>query len=136
MSIQNEVESVWEMSEDQLLANLGLADIATKDNAAALKSYDKVVSLLNNQDKTMTHQDAFEWIRENGIEAFKRIWKTIKESVCQIYHENTSVEDDKGLAVYLSGIVVATLGITNALAVLVITIAVKRGLDNMCPVES
>lgn len=109
--------------------------MGTEDATEALESYEKLEALVGKEDGIASKSRLIDWLMEKGQALFEKTWAAIKDTVCYIHREGLNIDDNKTLAKYLAAAVVAAGSVTNALAVLVVSIAVKNGLDNMCPAD-
>jgi len=130
--VSKDVDAVWDMDEDALTELLGVSQMGTDAVEDSLHSFGMLATVAGESDGVKAKADLSDYLKHKGAAFFKKLWKRVRETVCHIYSEGLPVEGDKDLAKYLAGIVIAAGKLTNALAVLVITIAVKKGLDALC----
>ncbi len=129
--IQSDVDTVWNMDDQEVYRLLGLAQMGTKSVTLAKKSMSSVMSAAANTNAKEAMASISGSLEVGGISYFEELWGNIKGIICQIYNDKLQIEG-KDLAAYLVAALVSAVSISSALAVLVITIAVKRGLDKMC----
>lgn len=132
--IKRDVDAAWSMNDDEIYRLLGLAQMGTRNVAEATKSMKLVMSAAANTNVAEATASVSASLEAEGKNYFEELWENFKEIICQIYSEKLPIAG-KDLAAYLVAAIVAAGAITNALAVLVITIAIKRGLDKMCGVK-
>lgn len=99
-----DVSTAWDMNEEQLYALLG-----DGSNASRLTPLNLNVSSL----------------------AFQKRWLQIKSFVCKFYSDGVKV-DGKDLVTAIVAAIGAALNIAAGWVIVVVTIAVKQGLDKMC----
>lgn len=128
-----QAQEVWDMDEDQLYHFLGMNSLGTKDIAESVDSMNMLMSAAANTDGALAKKILNKHLRIKGEALFKHAWESVKGIVCTIYEEQISI-GGKDLVAYLVAVIVAAGALTNALAVVVITIAVKKGLDKLCKV--
>lgn len=133
MTVSSDVDAVWDLDSEQLIIRLGVSEMGTEDANEALVSFNKLEAFAGDTNGIVAKSSLVDWLREKGKALFERTWALIKEKVCAIHQEGVNIDDDKDLTKYIVAAVTAALNVTNALAVLVISIAVKKGLDDMCP---
>jgi len=66
-----------------------------------------------------------------GVNYFSHIWPQVSGVVCAAYHQYTETNKD-----WIENAAKALLGLINigyAVAVLIVSIAMKKGLDALCP---
>jgi len=71
-----------------------------------------------------------DWI-QRGFNYFESVWSNISSTVCGIYKEYTEIDKD-----WIERAAQAILGVINvgwAVAVIIVQIAIKRGLAALCP---
>ena len=130
--VSHDVDAVWDMDETSLIELLGVSQMGTEAVADSLESYALLSSVAAETDGIIAKSNLTHSLKAKGQAFFTKLWNSIKEIICHIYTENLPVEGDKDLAKYLVGVIVAAGKLTNALAALIITIAVKKGLDTLC----
>jgi hypothetical protein len=126
-----QVQPIWAMREDELLRLLGMASLGTESTKEAIGSMKMLMSAAKTENVTSATGILDDGLWKRGRELFDSMWAGFKGIVCTIYRDKVTVEG-KELAAYLAAAVAAATGIANPLAALVITIAVKRGLDKLC----
>lgn len=132
--IESQIELALSMSEDDLLQALG----ATSTGNASVQEATVLGGLLaksssSNQMILDQHHFSASHLIDLGEALFAKMWPKVRGMICHVYLDETKV-GDKDLATYLVGLLVAALSISNALAILLVTLAIKRGLDMLCPV--
>ena len=106
-------------AENDLLAQLGLAVAGTDhDPQGGFKTLNKA--------KTMAWLD---W-RALGEAFFEKVWPQIKSTLCEAYAEYT--ETDKDWIEQAATALLALINVGSAIAVLIVKIAIKKGLDAIC----
>jgi hypothetical protein len=133
--IKRDVDAAWAMKDDEIFRLLGLAQMGTRNVIEATKSMKFVMAAVANTNAAVATASVSGSLEAEGKSFFEELWEKIKEIICQIYSEKLPI-DGKDLVAYLVAAIVAAGAITNALAVLVITIAIKKGLDKMCGAKS
>lgn len=133
--LKRDVEAIWNMEDKEVYSLLGLAEMGTKNITQAQKSMSFIMLAAANTNRGEAVAAVSDSLEEDGKNYFEELWEKIKGVICQIYNDKLQIEG-KDLAAYLVAAIVSAISISNALAVLVITIAVKRGLDNMCSMQS
>jgi hypothetical protein len=106
-------------TEDDLLAQLGIAVAGTE-----LAPQGGLGSLKNA--KSMAWPD---W-RALGEVFFSRVWPQIKGVLCQAYEAYTA--DNKDWIEQAATALLALMNVGSAIAVLLVKIALKKGLDSLC----
>ncbi len=132
--IKRDVDTAWAMKDDEIYRLLGLAQMGTKNVTEAAKSLNLVMAAAMSTNISKATTSVSGTLEAEGKKYFEQLWKNVRGIICQIYSEKLPV-DGKDLVTYLVVAIVAAGAITNALAVLVITIAVKKGLDKLCGVK-
>jgi hypothetical protein len=130
--VAQQVQTAWTMSEEDLYKHLGMADLGTRSVTEAVDSMNMLMTAAANTDSASATMSLGQSLMEKGQRVFVSLWDGLKEVVCTIYKDKTGIGDAKDLVTYLVAAVVAAGTISNPLAVLVITIAVKKGLDTLC----
>ena len=133
--IKTDVDATSTMKDDEIYRLLGLAQMGTQNVAEATKSMKLVMSAAANINVAEATTSVSGSLEADGKNYFEELWDSIKDIICQIYSEKLPV-DGKDLVAYLVAAIVAAGAIANALAVLVITIAVRKGLNNMCGIKA
>ena len=140
---QKVVEQLFALDEDELFKRLGILDAGQgEDLVEAMHSLDRVRSLgqepfraAGGHDESFS-DDVLDWLKEKGMALFNQVWGEAKAIVCKLYRDKATVADNKDLIAYLVPLVVSA--VTDAAApllLLVVTIAVKRGLDSLCELK-
>jgi hypothetical protein len=127
-----QVQEVWNMSEEDLYKHLGMASLGTESVSEAFGSMEMLMSTARNTDAKLASESLGDSLLKRGQRVFVSLWDGLKEVVCTIYKDKTGIGDAKDLVAYLVAAVVAAGTISNPLAVLVITIAFKKGLEKLC----
>lgn len=135
LDVAQQIDVVWDMSEDDLYKHLGMASLGTESASEAASSMKFLMSTAENSDGAVSKRNLADTLLERGKKAFEVLWNGLKDIVCTIYREGQPVGDAKDLSAYIVGILITTGKIANPLAAIVITIAVKKGLDLMCPAQ-
>jgi len=126
-------DSVWAMSEEDAYRHLGMASLGNTTVAESVHSMRMLTAAAADSNGTEASRALGDGLLEKGKEYFQWLWKGLKEIVCTIYKGKIAIEKDQDLAKYLVDIVVTAGKITLPLAALVISTAVKLGLDKLCP---
>ena len=116
-------------SVDDLYSHLGGADAAPQPEAvsaslAALHANAKAASpgLLDD-------------LKAKGKALFDKYWPMVQAKVCALYAEDGGSGDKKGWIAKAAGAIAAAFNLTATVAVLVIGIAIKLGLDALCATQ-
>lgn len=131
--IKQDVEDVWKMKEGEIYRHLGLAYMGTTNVVAARMSMKRVMSAAASTDAETAVDLLSKTLEKDGKKHFNATWKKIKKIACQLYSSKPKL-GGKDLVEYLVTAVAALVSITSAVAILVITLAVKYGLDKLCSV--
>lgn len=131
--VAQQVQEAWSMSVEDLYKHLGMASLGARSFSESKSAMNMLMSAAANTDAKLATKSLGDSLLENGEAFFNWLWDDVKGIVCTIYNDKTAIGDAKDLASYIVGVVVAAGTISNPLAVLVITIAVKKGLDKLCP---
>lgn len=132
--VTQQFEAAWSMSEDELYEHLGMASLGTESVSEAVGSFQMLKSMAASTDSVETAQ-LFGGLLERGKKYFWKLWEGIKEAVCKAYREGDAIGDKKDLGAYLVGVVIKAGKIVNPLASFVIAVAIKLGLDTLCPAK-
>jgi hypothetical protein len=108
-------------TEGDLLAQLGVAVAGSdQDPSGAMKTLKAA--------KAMAWPD---W-RALGETFFQKVWPQIKGVVCDAYKEYGG--EDKAWIEQVATAILALINVGSAIAVLIVKIAIKKGLDAICGV--
>ena len=144
-NIEQEVQDAWNMSEEDLYKHLGMVSLGTNSLSESTRSMNMLMSMAANPDAEIATNTLWENLLENGRNYFARAWNALKDIICTIYKGNDKLEG-KDLVSYIVGELLGMIGgaiaagtllagiISNPLLILVITIAVKKGLDLLCAI--
>ena len=135
MDAAQQVDAVWDKSEDDLFKYLGMAYLGTVSIDESIDSMNALVSVAGDSNADSAISTLGNNLQVKGQHYFKLLWDDLKGVVCTIYNGKTNIDQEKDLAAYLVDVVIAAGKIANPLAALVITIAVKKGLDKLCAVK-
>lgn len=135
IDIVQQIDVIWNMSEDDLYKHLGMASLGTESMSEAVSSMQFLMSTAENTDSAVSKRNLADTLLERGKKTFDVLWNGLKNIVCSIYRGGQPVGDAKDLSAYIIGILIETGKIANPFVALVITIAVKKGLDLLCPVQ-
>jgi hypothetical protein len=133
MANEHEIAQALSMTEDELLESLGIAAIGTEDIKDVVSSREFLQSVAAESNSESAARLLSSSLLGRGKTFFWKLWEKVKGIVCYIHNEGIKIEGDADLVKYLVGVIVAAGAIANGLAVLVVTIAVKMGLTNLCP---
>lgn len=115
-------------SVDDLYGHLGGADAtasdAVSDSLTALQAHARTADPGLLQD-----------LASKGKALFEKYWPMVKDKVCGLYAEDGGSGDRKGWIAKAAGAIAGAFNLTATVAVLVIGIAIKLGLDALCGVE-
>lgn len=140
-NINNATEMAWNLSIDEAYQQLGLAEAGNENLEGAIRSMATVRGYALHSYGDVSVRSMSEWFYSKGLEYFKKIWNSIKKIACEIYRKDVEVKDGKDLVKYIAekvieaGTALGIAAIGNAVVILVITIAVKQGLDALCPAK-
>ncbi|WP_143276048.1 hypothetical protein [Brevundimonas diminuta] len=110
-------------SLDDLFGELGMASFgADADVSSALGNLSGA--------KAIVLKGGWMSFVERGIAFFRSIWPTVKPIVCAAYAEYT--ESDGDWIGRIAGAILGVINVTAAVAVLILKIAIKQGLDTLC----
>lgn len=116
---------------DDLYANLALTDAGTAGtmglSLSSLSSMKAIMSAEGAASGGILH-----WLVEKGRALFDALWPAAKSLVCAIYKEDSGDSDLKGWVAKVAAALVGLLNVTAAVAILVVSIAIKLGLDAIC----
>ena len=131
--VAKQVQQAWDMSDDDLYKQLGMASLGTSNFTESVSSMNMLMSVATNTDAHLATKSLGGSLLSKGKVFFAETWNSIKGLVCTIYNEKILL-GDKDLAAYIIAAIVAAGMLTNALAILIITLAVKKGLNTMCAI--
>lgn len=134
MSLEDEITRAMALSNEELIETLGVTALGTAGTEEAASSRTILLSVAEEMNPIAARSLLSKSLMERGEALFSKLWEQTKGIVCYIYREGIKVEEEADLVKYLAGAIIAAGAIANALVVLVVTIAVKRGLDLLCPV--
>ncbi|WP_291836531.1 hypothetical protein [Brevundimonas sp.] len=119
---QEDFATLQSTSEEDLLGQLGLAVMGSEGESASLKSL-QAASL------------DFSWPNfiQAGMNYFNRIWPTVKSVVCEAYEAYS--EDNKAWIEQAATALLALINVGSAIAILIVKIAIKKGLDTLCAAD-
>jgi hypothetical protein len=130
-NVAQQVEQAWVMSDEDLYRHLGMASLGTSSFTESIGSMKMLVATANNTDANLATKSLGDNLLNKGKVFFAQTLDRVKGLICTIYNGNMKV-GDKDLAAYIVAAIVAAGTLTNALAVLIVTIAVKQGLTKLC----
>ncbi len=133
IQIEKDAKAAWSMDDEEIYRLIGLVKMGTESVMEAKKSIGFVMSVAGNNDTDVAIALTNSTFLEKGKRHFRELWDGLKKIVCEIYARNLKLEG-KDLVTYIVAAIMATVNIANALLVLIITIAVKKGLDKLCAV--
>lgn len=130
-NVDQQLGTAWEMSEDELYKHLGMASLGTESISESVGSMNMLMSIAENTNARLATESLGKNLLAKGKSLFSWLWDQIKTIVCAAYKDKINI-GGKELAKYLLDIIVAAGKLTNAIAILVITIAIKKGLAKLC----
>jgi len=132
--IKSDVDKVWNMDDNEIYHYLGLAKMGTTNIMESEVSIKKLMSIAANTNADEAKRSLFVNLEELGKKYFKETWNAIKKIVCRIYTDKLQIEG-KELVVYLVAAILEVIKIANPLLILIITLAVRQGLNILCEVN-
>lgn len=133
-SLQTEIDSAWKMSDEQIYTYLGISAAGTGNVQPTISDMYSLMSTgkVNNMEEAMS----FRWggFLEIGKSFFNQAWAGMRDQICQLHEQNSEVLDEKSLTSIIVTAIVGAAGITQAIAVLLVTLAVRQGLNMLCSV--
>jgi hypothetical protein len=136
MTLEKNINSAFDMTDEELIEALGVASLGNVEFGDAITTRAGLISIKAGAPSIFSEPGFWDKLKIAGEAFFLKLWNEVKAIVCYVYRKDLKIEDDLDLIKYLVGLVVALGTISNPLAVLVITIAVKRGLDLLCPLPA
>lgn len=131
--VVEQIDEIWNLNEEELYRRLGMASLGTENALEAAGSMQFLIAVAANTDAMAARHFLSENLLTRGQTFFNRLWSSAKEIICTTYHEGHRVGDTKDMAAYLVDILVNAGRIANPLATVVVIIAIRRGLERMCP---
>lgn len=131
--LAQQVQQAWNMSADDLYKQLGMASLGTSNFTESIDSMNLLMSVASNTDAHLATKSLGDNLLNKGKVVFTQTWNSIKDLVCTIYNEKILLEG-KDLATYIIAAIIAAGRLVNALATLIVTLAVKKGLTKMCAI--
>lgn len=117
---------------EELYADLALTDAGTAGTLGLnLSGLSTMKGIMNAE--AAAAGDIWSWLVQKGKALFNDLWPQMKSLVCEIYKEDG--DDASVLAGWVAKVATAILTIVNvtaAVAILVVTIAIKVGLNKLC----
>jgi hypothetical protein len=126
-NVIEQIDAAWGLSEADLCKCL--VTLSTTPNPVATMK--DLVALADTQ-----HPEGFlkiDWIASSAP-YFEAAWKGLRKNVCQIYQAHIPIGDSQDLAKYIAHALLATASVSNPLMAVIVTLAVTRGLDKLCPI--
>ena len=119
---------------DQLYADLALAETGSQSNfGAAAASFDALHSDL----AAASVGDFLRRLVDRGKAIFERLWPAAKAVTCKVYDEDGKPDSPLGGWVEkAAAAVLAAISVPWAVAVLIVTIAVRVGLNKLCDADA
>ena len=111
-------------SVDDLYGHFGGADAAPQPETVSL-------SALHANAKA-ADPSLLQDLKSKGKALFDKYWPMVQAKVCGLYAEDGGSGDRKGWIAKAADAIAAAFNLTAAVAVLVIGIAIKLGLDALC----
>jgi hypothetical protein len=124
------------MSPDELYETLGVSDMGSESFNDAVNTRLDLHAAALNTNPVAARASLTGKLLSRGKAVFARLWGEAKKLVCFIHRSDAKLDGDANLVKYLAGVVVAALKWNAGIALAVVTIAFKHGLDQVCPVES
>ncbi len=122
---------VSNLTEDDLYAQLGQAlvgsDLDEPDGWSELAGL----------KATMGADDIRNWFMRlirRGRDAFDRFWPQVRDAVCSLYRAYEDAEGSDWIERAAEAIV-GVINISAAAAAIIVKIAIKKGLDALCPAD-
>lgn len=117
---------------DDLYANLALTDAGTAGTMGlSLNSLSSLKSVMSAEGATSG--GVLSWLIHKGKALFNSLWPGAKSLVCAIYKQDGDDQSKlKGWVEKVAAALVGLLNITAAVAILIVSIAIKLGLDAIC----
>jgi len=122
-----EFGELQDLELNELYANLGVA------GAGAMPSITKSFKDM----KEFRLEGPGDWLAkliQKGKEYFQQLWPQVKGRVCQLYSEGD--EQAKEWIEKAATAILAVFSISAAIAILVVKIAIKMGLDMLCEADA
>ena len=115
---------------DKLYADLALAEAGSQSDIGAATAS---LEAFRSEFAVAGAGDVLGWLARRGKAIFERAWPAARAVTCKIYQEDGK-EGSKlaGWVEKAAAAVLAAISVTWAVAVLIVTIAVKLGLDALC----
>lgn len=120
---------VSDLSEEDLYAQLGQA-LAGSDLDEP-EGWSELAGL----KATMSDDGIIDWFRRlirRGRDAFERYWPQVRDAVCAVYRAYEDAEGSDWIERAAEAIL-SILNISAAAAAIIVKIAIKKGLDALCP---
>lgn len=134
--LEVEVESSWNMSEDEIYRHLGMASLGIGSVMESKKSMDMLMASATNTDAMLAAEGLGSDLADKGRKLFLEVWHTIRGGICSAYKDKTGIAEGKDLVKYLVSSIVAATAVSNPFLIFVITILVKKGMDEFCDIET
>jgi hypothetical protein len=132
---ESEFNALEGQSLNDLYADLAITDAGTAGSLGLdLESLGSIKAVMAAEDASPANIAS--WLISKGKALFNQLWPAAKAVVCQIYGEDKGDTDLKGWVARVAAAIVGLLNITAAAAILVVTIALKLGLDALCDTGS
>lgn len=131
--VAQQVQQAWDMSDDDLYKQLGMASLGTSSFTESVGSMNMLMSVATNTDAHLASKSLGDNLLNKGKVFFAQTLNSIKGLMCTIYNEKIML-GDKDLAAYIIAAIVAAGILTNALAIMIVTLAVKNGLAKVCAI--
>ena len=116
-------------SVDDLYGHLGGADAAPQPEAVS-----DSLAALGAKART-ADPGLLQDLASKGRALFEKYWPMVQAKVCSLYAEDGGSGDRKGWIAKAAGAIAAAFNLTATVAVLIIGIAIKLGLDALCATE-
>lgn len=125
-----DLETLDALDLDELYTDLALAEIGTEPNiGAALENLASVRALMTAE--ATADANPIRWLINKGKAIFNRYWPAVRTTVCNLYNDA-----DGDWITTAATAIAAFLGIAAAVAVLIIKIAIKLGMEMLCAADA
>lgn len=133
---ESEFNDLEAQSVNDLYADLAITDAGTAGSMGLdLESLTSIRAIMRAEDAAP--DNIISWLVNKGKAIFNKLWPAAKAVVCAVYKEDGGDSGDlKGWVAKVAAMLVGLLNITAAAAILVVTIAIKLGLDALCDTGS
>lgn len=134
--IKSEISAAWELDTDALYRHLGMASLGTISMEESKKSMSFVLAHATSMNAAASEDSFLDRLLDKGKALFDWMWSELKGAVCEIYNKKTPIGDAKDLAEYIATGLILAGKTVNPVVTIVVVIAVRKGLDALCPVPA